>query len=139
MRAAGGLVWRRGPGGVPAVLLVHRPAYDDWSFPKGKLEPGEADPQGALREVREETGMRCRLGPYLGSLSYRDRKGRPKVVRYWAMEPEGGRFVPTREIDRIRWLSPDRAAEALSHGQDRRLLDALTRQLGGMSPRESGA
>jgi 8-oxo-dGTP pyrophosphatase MutT (NUDIX family) len=84
VRAAGGVVWRRMPEGVE-VVLVHRPKYDDWALPKGKLEPGETDEEAALREVREETGLSCRLGTELPSTTYTDAQGRPKLVRYWSM------------------------------------------------------
>jgi 8-oxo-(d)GTP phosphatase len=69
VRAAGGIVWRHGEGGAVEIVLVHRPAYDDWSFPKGKLGPGETEAEAALREVEEETGLRCRLGREVGPLS----------------------------------------------------------------------
>ena len=124
VRAAGGVVWRRGGHGLE-VVLVHRPAYDDWSFPKGKLLDGESDEEAALREVLEETGLTCRLGAPLGDRSYRDRKGRPKVVRYWAMEAGSGVFEPTDEIDRVAWLTLDRASWRLTYEHDRMLLDAL--------------
>ena len=87
VRAAGGVVVRAGADG-PEVLLVHRPAYDDWTFPKGKLDRGETEEECALREVEEETGLRCTLGRELGSTTYRDGKGRRKRVRYWLMEVE---------------------------------------------------
>jgi 8-oxo-dGTP pyrophosphatase MutT (NUDIX family) len=89
VRAAGGIVWRRGEGGAVEVeiVLVHRPAYDDWSFPKGKLHPGETEAEAAVREVQEETGLRCRLGREVGTSAYRDPRRRPKTVRYFAMTP----------------------------------------------------
>ena len=93
VRAAGGLLVR-GDAGREQVAVVHRPRYDDWSLPKGKLSPGEEWASAALREVEEETGMRCELGEELGSVRYRDRKGRPKRVRWWRMRPLGGEFVP---------------------------------------------
>ena len=93
IRAAGGAVWRRVPAGVE-VVLVHRPAYDDWALPKGKLEPGETDEEAALREVREETGLSCRLGTELPSTTYADGQGRPKVVRYWTMTVVPGTGAP---------------------------------------------
>jgi 8-oxo-dGTP diphosphatase len=107
------------------VLLVHRPRYDDWTFPKGKLEPGETHEQAAVREVEEETGLRCRLGRELPSTRYRDSKGRPKTVRYWAMQPLDGVFSPRREVDEVRWLPRDEARSLLSHSHDQEVLEAL--------------
>jgi 8-oxo-dGTP diphosphatase len=117
VKASGGVVTRDGD-----VALVHRPRYDDWSFPKGKLDPGETWEECALREVREETGLTCRLGDELPPTSYRDNKGRAKVVRYWRMEPLEGEFVPSDEVDELRWLAPDDAADLLSYEHDRELL-----------------
>ncbi len=119
IRAAGGLVRRRGE-----VLLVHRPKYGDWTFPKGKAKRGESDEDCALREVEEETGLRCRLGRELASTRYRALAG-PKVVRYWEMAPLGGDFRPTREIDEVRWLPPARAGSLLSYGRDLEVLESL--------------
>jgi 8-oxo-dGTP diphosphatase len=123
--AAGGVVWRRRHDGDVEVLLVHRPKYDDWSFPKGKLDPGEGFEDAALREVEEETGLRCRLGDGLKSAEYRDHHGRSKLVRYWAMEPLGGEFHPTSEVDEVRWVSPADARRVLSYDHDREVLGAL--------------
>jgi 8-oxo-dGTP diphosphatase len=120
VRAAGGLVVRNGK-----VLLVHRPKYDDWSFPKGKCGSGEPDEACALREVEEETGLRCELLEELGDTSYRDAKGRPKVVRYWRMRVVAGEFAPHDEVDEIRWETPDRAALLLSWPRDLPLLERL--------------
>ncbi|HEV2902938.1 MAG TPA: NUDIX hydrolase [Gaiellaceae bacterium] len=119
IRAAGGVVRRRGE-----VLLVHRPKYGDWTFPKGKAKRGEDDEACALREVEEETGLRCRLGRELPTTHYRALAG-PKVVRYWEMAPLGGEFRPTREIDEVRWLAPARAASLLSYKRDLEVLEAL--------------
>ena len=116
---------RPGPGGGREVAVVHRPKYDDWSFPKGKLDPGESFEDGALREVVEETGLRCAMQDELPSTRYHDRFGRPKVVRYWRMVPLEGEFRPTREVDELRWLTPDEARRVLSYGHDRELLEAL--------------
>lgn len=125
--AAGGVVVRRRGRGVE-VVVVHRPKYDDWSFPKGKLDPGETASDGALREVREETGLTCRAAAELSPVQYRDARGRPKIVRYWLMEPVSGSISerePDREIDRIRWASPVEARDLLSYDHDRRLLADL--------------
>ncbi len=126
VRAAGGLVVRLGPDvPVPEVLLVHRPKYDDWTFPKGKAEPDETDEECALREVEEETGLRCLLEDELRATRYRDSRGRPKVVRWWRMSVDRGEFEPNREVDEIRWLRPDAAAALLSYERDLPLLDVL--------------
>ncbi len=128
MRAAGGIVLRRAPEGDWQVLLVHRPRYDDWSLPKGKADPGERDEETALREVEEETGLRCTLGAPAGRTRYRDSKGRDKVVHYWLMEPESdgstgaGAFVPNDEVDEVSWCTVDDAVERLSYAHDRKLL-----------------
>lgn len=127
VRAAGGLLRRRRGNGAWELAVVHRPKYDDWSLPKGKAEPGESPQETALREVEEETGLACRLGDEVGEISYHDHRGRPKVVRYWLMEvtdPERG-FVPSDEIDELRWCSSGEAAKLLSYDHDRALLAAL--------------
>jgi 8-oxo-dGTP diphosphatase len=129
VRAAGGLVLRRGAGGVQEIALVHRPKYDDWTFPKGKLESGETDEEAAAREVFEETGLRVRLEDEVPSVRYRDTNGRPKVVRYWVMTPTSGHFEPNREVDELWWVPVDRAAELLTYDHDRELLDAVADQL----------
>jgi 8-oxo-dGTP diphosphatase len=118
--AAGGIVRRDG-----RVLLIHRPKYDDWTFPKGKAEDGESDEDCALREVEEETGLSCELGRELPTVFYRDRHGRPKRARYWLLTPLQGSFVPTAEVDEIEWLSPADAAERLSYERDRDVLRAV--------------
>ena len=125
VKAAGGVVWRRGPGGVE-VAVVHRPRYDDWSLPKGKLDPGESWEQAALREVDEEAGLACRLGQELPPVSYTDHKGRAKVVRYWMMEPLDGEFVPSDEVDEVRWLPTKDAGALLSYAHDQELLRTVS-------------
>ena len=128
VRAAGGIVVRRGSRDAHEVLLVHRPRYDDWSLPKGKNDPGERDEETALREVEEETGLRCTLGARAGRTRYRDSKGRDKVVHYWLMEPEvpadapDGGFVPNDEVDEVRWCTVDDAVSLLTYAHDRKLL-----------------
>src|SRR5437763_4181740 len=97
VKAAGGVVRRRAAGGGCEIAVVHRPRYDDWSFPKGKLDEGEGWEAAALREVLEETGLRCRLLRELPPVGYADAKGRPKAVRYWVMEPEDGECAANDE------------------------------------------
>lgn len=122
--AAGGLVIRDGEGGSE-VAVVHRPKYDDWSLPKGKLEHGEGFEEAAVREVEEETGLRCELGEELAPARYRDRKGRSKLVRYFRMSPIGGEFEPGDEVDELRWLTPREAVEILTREHDRSLVNAI--------------
>ena len=128
--AAGAVLWRPGRHGVE-LALVHRPKYDDWSFPKGKLDPGESWEEAALREVEEEVGLRCRLGAELPPVGYRDHKGREKAVRYWLMEPEDGAaaFTPNDEVDEMRWVDVE-AAGILSYPHDKELVQAATERLG---------
>lgn len=135
VRAGGGVVWRQGDKGVE-VLLVHRPKYDDWTFPKGKLDPGETMEQGALREVEEETGLRCRLGELLGLTRYRDNRGRAKEVGYWAMTVRDGRFRPNAEVDEVRWVRPKVAAELLSYRRDAAVLDAFLAHVADGAPKK---
>jgi len=125
VQAAGGVVLRHPPRGEMRVLLIHRPHREDWTFPKGKLEAGESHERCALREVEEETGLRCRLGVELPQSSYINGKGRLKVVRYWIMEPENGRAEPRNEVDAIRWASIEEAASLLTYPRDRKILTAL--------------
>jgi 8-oxo-dGTP diphosphatase len=112
IRAAGGVVVRDGK-----VLLVHRPRYDDWSLPKGKLERDEDWGEGALREVREETGLDCELGEALGVTVYTV-QGEDKEVRWFRMEPRGDPGPLEHEIDELRWVTLDEAASVLSYERD---------------------
>ena len=125
VEAAGGVVVRDSEAGTE-VCVVHRPRYGDWSFPKGKLDPGESFEEAVLREVEEETGLRCTLEAELPSTEYRDSKDRPKIVRYWQMEvDEDPGFEPNDEVDELRWLPMAEAAELLTYDRDRGLLDGL--------------
>jgi len=123
VQAAGGVVTRRNDRGELELLVVHRPRYGDWSLPKGKLEAGESHEAAAVREVEEETGVRCRLGPELAHHAYVDRHGRDKVVRYWQMTPIDTReWHPNDEIDEVRWISAGDAAALLTYDADRGLI-----------------
>ena len=123
VQAAGGVVTRAAPDGTLEVLVVHRPRYDDWSIPKGKLEPGETHEAAARREVAEETGVLVELVGELPSWEYVDRNNRPKVVRYWRMTAVGTTaWEPNDEVDEVRWISVAEAALVLSYEGDRRMV-----------------
>jgi len=125
IRAAGGVAWRAGVSGLE-VLLVHRAHYDDWTIPKGKVDPGEGDEECALREVEEETGLRCRLGRELPSIRWIDRNGSPKVSRYWLLEAENVLEArPQNEIDAVEWLLLADAIERLTYPRDVEVLRAV--------------
>ncbi len=143
--AAGGVLWRTGSGGLelasqssgsPAsrrsgghaegsrltIAIVHRPRYDDWSLPKGKLDPGESMAAAAVRELQEETGVRARLGPWLRDVRYAVADGR-KFVRFWSAEAlTASDFTPNHEVDELRWVSPDAATDLLTYDHDRDVL-----------------
>jgi 8-oxo-dGTP diphosphatase len=121
--AAGGVVIRDDG----RIAVVHRPRYDDWSLPKGKLDPGESFEDGALREVEEETGIHGRIVGELPSATYVDRKGRDKLVRWYRMVPEGepAPFAPDEEVDELRWLTPEEALPLLTYAHDRALLETI--------------
>jgi 8-oxo-dGTP diphosphatase len=126
IEAAGGVLWRPAGGRLGVeTALVHRPGADDWSLPKGRLLPGEHVLLGAVREVAEETGQDCVVGPHLGRVGYL-KKGVPKRVDYWSLRAGRGGFEPTREIDDLVWLPPDAAAR-LARERDRPILDAFLR------------
>jgi 8-oxo-dGTP pyrophosphatase MutT (NUDIX family)/phosphohistidine phosphatase SixA len=128
IEAAGGLVWRptdASSGGIE-VALVHRPKYDDWSLPKGKLEPGEHPLIAALREVEEEAGARVVVGRPLGQARYAV-DGRPKRVQYWSLRWAGGEFSPNNEVDAVDWVAIEKAADRLKPGRDGFVVDEFLR------------
>lgn len=129
VRAAGGIIVRSKPDGGTELVVVHRPGYDDWTFPKGKLQAGEREEHTAIREVEEETGLRCRLERAIGSTKYKDHRGRPKVVHYWVMRALDGHFRPSREVDELRWVSLRQAVSLLSYNHDRALLRGLSDEI----------
>ncbi|MEA2581048.1 MAG: 8-oxo-(d)GTP phosphatase [Actinomycetota bacterium] len=118
VHAAGGLIRRQTDAG-PEFCLVRRPKYLDWTLPKGKLEPGESHRDAAIREVGEETGFHCSVGPELPSVTYPDIEGRTKLVRYWLMTPTAGAFTPNQEVDELRWLPASEAVALLTYSRDR--------------------
>jgi len=120
--AAGGVVFARDGQGATRVAVIHRPKYMDWSLPKGKLEEGESWQEAAIREVEEETGYRCELVAELPHVSYLDRKGRRKLVRYWLMEPIEGKFESHGEVDELRWVTPEEVDELLTYPHDKELV-----------------
>jgi 8-oxo-dGTP pyrophosphatase MutT (NUDIX family) len=129
--AAGGVVTRSTPDGAVQFLVVHRPRYDDWSIPKGKLEPGESLEDAAHREIQEETGLLVELGATLPNSEYRDRHGRPKIVHYWRMTPVGRTtWEPNGEVDELRWITAPEAAKLLTYEHDRRLIATVADDAG---------
>jgi 8-oxo-dGTP diphosphatase len=123
VHAAGGLVVRDDG----RIAVIHRPRYDDWSLPKGKLDPGESFEDAARREVEEETGVRARIVGELDPARYVDNKGRDKLVRWYrmALDGEPADFVPNDEVDELRWLTPDEALALLRYDHDRALLHTI--------------
>ncbi|QPK80084.1 NUDIX hydrolase [Corynebacterium lizhenjunii] len=125
--AAGAVVWR-GERDNPTVAIIHRPHYDDWSLPKGKVDPGESLPVTAQREIQEETGFDITLGKLLGKVAY-PVQGRTKVVYYWAARWEGGEFVPNEEVDEVRWVTFAEAARLLTYAVDAQVLDKARKRI----------
>lgn len=125
IEAGGGVLWRD-TGGALEFALIHRPKYDDWSLPKGKLDAGESHAEAAIREVHEETGYTAELGVALGQVGYLH-KGRHKRVLYWGMRALDGGFEPNAEVDQLRWVGYTSARALLSYEHDRDLLDRFVR------------
>ncbi len=126
IKAAGAVLWRPGPEG-PRIALIHRPRYDDWSFPKGKAEPGEHALLTAVREVQEETGVRAVLGRRLPNTEYVS-LGRDKRVKYWsgrAVHADALSFVPNEEVDALQWVSAEQARQRLTSPLDVTVLEAF--------------
>jgi 8-oxo-dGTP diphosphatase len=122
--AAGGILRRVSSGG-PEIVVIHRPRYDDWSLPKGKLKSGETWEAAALREVREETGYRAVITSFAGPITYRV-DGKPKIVLFWNMHVDGdAHFRATKEVDTFEWLPPAAARARLSYAVERRLVADL--------------
>ncbi len=125
VHAAGAAVWRLGPHDEVEWAVAHRPRYDDWTLPKGKLDPGEDFETAARREVREEIGVDASLGDPLPPTTYTDHQGRSKLVRYWLMQaPADGTFEANDEVDRLDWLPGPGAEHALTYDRDRAVIRA---------------
>jgi 8-oxo-dGTP pyrophosphatase MutT (NUDIX family)/broad specificity phosphatase PhoE len=126
--AAGAVVWRQADGAtVPEIAVIHRPRYDDWSLPKGKVDPGETEPVAAVREVHEETGYHAHLARRLAAVSYPVDQG-VKKVRYWAAPYIDGDFAPNAEVDELAWLTVPDAMKRLDYPHDRKVLRRFTKQ-----------
>jgi 8-oxo-dGTP diphosphatase len=129
VEAAGGLVWRR-VGADVEIVIVHRPRYDDWSLPKGKLDDGESFEQAAVREVEEETGLSCELGDFLGETTYTDHKDREKLAKFWLMEARDDKLAGDDEVDDLRWVPIAEAESVLSYAFDRVMVERAAGMLG---------
>jgi 8-oxo-dGTP diphosphatase len=126
--AAGAVLWRPDPdSGEPQIAVIHRPRYDDWTLPKGKLGPGETEPVAAVREILEETGQRAELGRRLSTVSYPIPTG-TKIVHYWAARAHGGDFTPGSEVDALQWLPVKAAARRLTYPHDRKMVGRFAKK-----------
>lgn len=124
--AAGGVILRQSENGTPEICLVHRPEYDDWTFPKGRLEEGESNEQAALREVFEEAGIEARIRPLIAEkANYIDAQGKTKTVTYFLMICVNQDFLPNSEVDTHQWLNPELAHAKLTFDRDREILAAM--------------
>ena len=120
--AAGVVLWRPGyRESAPEIAVIHRPRYDDWSLPKGKVDPGETEPVTAVREVFEETGHHVELGRRIATVSYPIEQ-RTKKVQYWSARSLGGSFAPNNEVDDLLWLAAPAAIKKVSYAYDRKVL-----------------
>lgn len=128
VHAAGAVLWQPDPeSGEPLIAVIHRPRYDDWSLPKGKIDPGETEPVAAVREIHEETGQRAHLGRRLSRISYPIPVG-TKVVHYWVARGLGGDFTPGREVDQLQWLPVEQAVQRLTYPHDRKVASRFTKK-----------
>ncbi len=128
VRAAGAVLWRPNPdSGDPLIAVIHRPRYNDWSLPKGKVDPGETEPVTAVREIYEETGQQSQLGRRLCRVTYPIPIG-TKIVHYWTARGLGGEFTPTREVDQLLWLPADEAKKQLTYPYDRKVTGHFTKK-----------
>ncbi len=125
IRAAGGVIVRPGDDGRVQVACIFRAARRDWTFPKGKLDPGETFEVAALREVWEETGMRCEIVRFVGTTNYTHRKGKPKIVAYYLMNVADGQFAPNEEVDELVWLDLVEVRDHLTWDRDRELFELV--------------
>lgn len=133
IKAAGAIVFYSSANSdTLQIVVIHRPRYDDFSFPKGKIDPWESEQQAALREVKEETGLDCKIIKFLDTVRYLDRSGTPKEVSYFVMKeaqahnpnPQPG-FEAFGEVDKVFWMSPADAEKTLSYERDRELLNVF--------------
>jgi 8-oxo-dGTP pyrophosphatase MutT (NUDIX family) len=125
IRAAGGIVTRFVAAGRVEVACIYRESRGDWTFPKGKLDPGETFEQAALREVWEETGMTCQVERFVGTTNYTHRKGKPKIVAYYLMSVDEGEFAPTAEVDELVWMALEQVRSHLTWDRDQELFDLV--------------
>lgn len=127
--AAGAILWREENGEL-LVALIHRSRRDDWSWPKGKVDPGESLPETAVREIAEETGLKIKLGPHLKAINYTVGNGTPKEVHYWAARVSGkalanSKFKPSEEVESVEWRTPAEARKLLTYEFDSVVLDEM--------------